>query len=84
MQIRGRLCDAVDARQVALTGLPCYWCGQDIRVRRVFPLAVVGALLIVLGNVTNRRGLCVTIVYMSSATDYFAGDPHDVLAQVTE
>jgi hypothetical protein len=56
MQIGGRLCGAVCARQVALTGLPCYGCGHNIRVRRVSPLAVVGALLIVLGSVTNRRG----------------------------
>jgi len=37
-----------------------------------------------LGNVTKSTWLCETIVYMSSATDYFAGDPDNVMAQVTE
>lgn len=51
-----------------------------LRRRGARQVALTGPL----GNVTKSTWLCETIVYMSSATDYFAGDPDNVMAQVTE
>lgn len=53
MQIAGRLCDAVGARRVALAGLPLLIAAAVIfAVATGFPVAVVAAVLLGLGNGT--------------------------------
>jgi len=53
MQIAGRLSDAIGARQVALAGLPfLIAAATTLALATTFPLALVGAVLIGLGNGT--------------------------------
>ena len=56
MQIGGRLSDSIGARQVALTGLPLLIAAAvTFAFATTYPVAIVGAVLLGLGNGTHRR-----------------------------
>lgn len=68
MQIAGRLCDAIGARQVALAGLPLLVAAATtFAFATTFPLAVVAAVLIGLGNGTIDVAMNAVGVQVESA-----------------
>jgi MFS family permease len=62
MQIAGRRCDAIGARQVALAGLPLLIAAAiTFASATTFPVAVTGAALLGLGNFAQGWGVVTTL-----------------------
>ena len=68
MQVAGRLCDALGARQVALAGLPLLIVAAGtFAIATRFPVAVTGAVLLGLGNGTIDIAMNAVGVQVESA-----------------
>ncbi len=68
MQVSGRLCDAIGARQVSLAGLPILVAAAvAYALAETFPMAVVAAILLGLGNGTIDVAMNAVGVQVESA-----------------